>query len=145
MIPRMPELKSLKIEFDNMEIDTTTIPYKDKIREKQRLSKLATITAEKALRNATGAEKPARFKKQNNETESWSHNKQLKERRTIRREKKVKKREAQLRNAQKESEDLNRNQEEKLREWEELKEEERLEKKRRKGGKEVISESEGDD
>ncbi|KND03357.1 uncharacterized protein SPPG_02400 [Spizellomyces punctatus DAOM BR117] len=88
-LPKMPELKSLKIDFQPTVINIDSIKYKDKAREKQRQAKIAK---EKALAEGEAAKKDKKRKQKPKETVAWSQHKELKERRLERREKKEKKR-----------------------------------------------------
>ncbi|KAI8921288.1 P-loop containing nucleoside triphosphate hydrolase protein [Powellomyces hirtus] len=91
-LPKMPELKTRKVEFTPTDVDVNAIKYKDKAREKQRVAK-----AEKeAAARAKGIIPSANKKKPNmkDKDTSWSQHKELKERRLERREKRDKKRTA---------------------------------------------------
>jgi len=129
-LPRMPELKNRKIEYKGLDIDPETIKYKDKNREKQRQARLQK-EKEGKLNN-----KGKKGKKGKNE--AWSQKKQLKERRLERREKRERKRDAKTRNmimAMKKEEEIKKEAEKRKREmedeWNELREEAKLLKKRK--------------
>eukprot|EP00164_Ancoracysta_twista_P012085 GFYU01018859.1.p1 GENE.GFYU01018859.1~~GFYU01018859.1.p1 ORF type:complete len:704 (+),score=203.94 GFYU01018859.1:145-2256(+) len=51
-MPRMPELKGKRVEFDAVKVDVTKIPYLDKVREKGRLVRLAESQRLAALEEA---------------------------------------------------------------------------------------------
>jgi ATP-dependent RNA helicase DDX55/SPB4 len=90
-LPKMPELKQgfeTKLDFVAEEIDTDTIPFTDKLREKQRLIKLA---------EKKEAPKPV-FK---NKIESWSDKKDAKVKKVDRKLKKDRKKIAIMKKAQK--------------------------------------------
>ncbi|KAL3842558.1 hypothetical protein ACJMK2_020554 [Sinanodonta woodiana] len=75
-LPKMPELKGKTVEnFVPVPIDTDAIPFKDKIREKQRLVRL----------QGEGQDKELKLKRPH-KTEAWSQQKAKKERRKKRKE-----------------------------------------------------------
>ena len=75
-MPRMPELRGKTFpEFEETTIDTNTIRYQDKNREKQRRKLLAEL----ALRKEEEGSNPHRKKFQ--QTKSWSKQKNRKDRR----------------------------------------------------------------
>ena len=75
-MPRMPELRGKTFpEFEETTIDTNTIRYQDKAREKQRRKLLAEL----ALRKEEEGSNPPRKKFQ--QTKSWSKQKNRKDRR----------------------------------------------------------------
>ncbi|KAJ3289236.1 hypothetical protein HK104_007647 [Borealophlyctis nickersoniae] len=86
-LPKMPELKTVKVAYETSDVNPNTIKYKDKAREKQRQSKLASAAATSS--SSAKLKKPKRAKQ---EDTSWSHQKEAKERRAERREKREKKR-----------------------------------------------------
>ncbi|KAJ3049580.1 ATP-dependent RNA helicase ddx55, partial [Rhizophlyctis rosea] len=86
-LPKMPELKNIKIEYDVPKVNVNEIKYKDKLREKQRQAKIA-----KDLATPSSQKPDSNKKRKAKETVSWSQHKELKERRLERREKREKKR-----------------------------------------------------
>lgn len=130
-LPRMPELKNKNIEYKGLDIDPETIKYKDKNREKQRQIRLQKEKEEK-LNNKS------KKSKKGGKNEAWSQKKQLKERRLERREKRERKRDAKTRNmvlAMQKEEEMKREAEKRKREmaeeWDELREEAKLLKKKK--------------
>ncbi|XP_074641079.1 ATP-dependent RNA helicase DDX55-like isoform X2 [Tubulanus polymorphus] len=78
-LPKMPELKSKSFpDFEEAEIDTTKIPFRDKTREKARLKLLEDI-------KLNGPQKV----KRKMETVSWSKQKEKKDKRKARKAKKL--------------------------------------------------------
>ncbi|TPX30363.1 hypothetical protein SmJEL517_g06057 [Synchytrium microbalum] len=87
-LPKMPELAQKDTSnFKPAQIDLDSINYKDKLREKARLAKLAAKRA-----SAAAATPPVQFDVRN--SKPWSQQTARKEMRVERREKRVKKREA---------------------------------------------------
>ncbi|KAJ1337033.1 hypothetical protein BSLG_006793 [Batrachochytrium salamandrivorans] len=81
-MPKMPELKTIKVNFVPTKFDSDEVKYKDKLREKQRVTNLAVARASDRVEKKI-------FKKQ---TESWSQTKDIKEKRLDRKEKREKRR-----------------------------------------------------
>lgn len=70
-LPRMPELKALQnVDFDAIDVEPTSIPYKDKNREKQRLIKLEQTN------NKEPACREKRQKKRKAISDAWSKRKE---------------------------------------------------------------------
>ncbi|KAL1917601.1 uncharacterized protein VTP21DRAFT_3994 [Calcarisporiella thermophila] len=126
-LPKMPELKNLKVQFDEAAVDWDSYRYSDKAREKQRLKKMEEMRGQKeggAIRNV---------KKREGANKAWSKQAERKERRVERRIKKERKREyaeglkrkAEAEKGEPEDSDGD--------DWDELQREERLAKKARKG------------
>ncbi|KAL2175302.1 P-loop containing nucleoside triphosphate hydrolase protein [Thermothelomyces heterothallicus CBS 202.75] len=93
-LPKMPEVKGLDRSL-GLGIDTESIPFKDKAREKKRLAELEQWKKEKAEREAQRAngEDPGSLKRKKNE--AWSGKHEHEDAKAARREKKRRKREAQ--------------------------------------------------
>ncbi|KAJ3146683.1 ATP-dependent RNA helicase ddx55 [Geranomyces michiganensis] len=90
-LPKMPELKGQRdVAFIPSEVAVDSIKYKDKARERQRVSKLEK---EAAARAKGIVAKPRKPNMKDRDT-SWSQHKELKERRLERREKRETKRTA---------------------------------------------------
>ncbi len=94
-LPKMPELNSQAVsEYPAVKnIDVNKIAFKDKVREKARLNRLE----EKMANREEMKESIAKKRKVG---ESWSQQKELKEKRIVRREKRLKKKEAILKSQQ---------------------------------------------
>ena len=121
-LPRMPELKNLKLEYE--EVDVDDISYKDKVREKMRLE----TRGEKKFKVHVD-----KSRNHGNKTKAWSEKHEAKDRRVERREKRLKKKVAILQKG-KEVELKERKEEiEKMQEWDELKDEARNIKKLKRG------------
>ncbi|RUP46889.1 hypothetical protein BC936DRAFT_146413 [Jimgerdemannia flammicorona] len=151
-LPKMPELKDYKYEYEAKDVNFDTYKYADKVREKQRMKKLAEEKA-KRVKALDGA--PPTSAKQKKATHgAWSEKTEAKERKEERRAKKERKREF-LRNEKRKAEGKGGGEDEGDRdeedEWTELQREERLAKKvrtRRMGKEEFEREIEvgsGDD
>ncbi len=91
-LPKMPEVKGIDRSL-GLGIDTESIPFKDKVREKKRLAELEKWKKEKAARDASRANGEALSLKRKN-TEAWSGKLDQEDTKVARREKKRKKREA---------------------------------------------------
>ncbi|KAL2155504.1 hypothetical protein VTH82DRAFT_246 [Thermothelomyces myriococcoides] len=94
-LPKMPEVKGIDRSL-GLGIDTESIPFKDKAREKKRLAELEQWKKEKAereARRANGEEDPSSLKRKKNE--AWSEKHEHEDAKAARREKKRRKREAQ--------------------------------------------------
>lgn len=94
-LPKMPEVRGIDRSL-GLGIDTESIPFKDKVREKKRLAELEKWKKEKAARDASRANAngdAASLKRKN--TEAWSGKLDQEDTKVARREKKRKKREAQ--------------------------------------------------
>ena len=91
-LPKMPEVKGIDRSL-GLGIDTESIPFKDKVREKKRLAELEKWKKEKAARDASRANGEASSLKRKN-TEAWSGKLDQEDTKVARREKKRKKREA---------------------------------------------------
>ncbi|OLY82161.1 ATP-dependent rRNA helicase SPB4 [Smittium mucronatum] len=90
-LPRMPELQNINSEnFKKFDFDYEKIPYSDKIREKQRLAKIAQHKSENSAEGDSNKERKNKKRK----PESWSNKIDSKEKKQIRLEKKIKKRDA---------------------------------------------------
>ncbi|KAK3314659.1 P-loop containing nucleoside triphosphate hydrolase protein [Apodospora peruviana] len=91
-LPKMPELKGLEIDRSlGLGIDTESIPFRDKDREKKRQEELEKWKAEKATRIAAG---DAAVEKKRKNNEAWSGKIEHEDAKAARREKKRRKREA---------------------------------------------------
>ncbi|KAJ3027174.1 ATP-dependent RNA helicase ddx55 [Rhizophlyctis rosea] len=86
-LPKMPELKTIKVDFQAPSINVNEIPYKDKAREKQRQAKLAKEAAQ-----PDGKKSLYKKRRVAKDTVAWSQHKEAKEKRLERREKREKKR-----------------------------------------------------
>ncbi|KNE71764.1 hypothetical protein AMAG_16068 [Allomyces macrogynus ATCC 38327] len=101
-VPNMPEIKRNPEVVEQLAqyeaalaIDASTIAYKDKVREKARLDRIAKKAEEAALAAATAAaDKKKRDKKKRSLAEAWSEQKEKKQKRLERREKKDKRKAA---------------------------------------------------
>ncbi|KNE59716.1 hypothetical protein, variant [Allomyces macrogynus ATCC 38327] len=101
-VPNMPEIKRNSEVVDQLAqyeaalaIDASKIAYKDKIREKARLDRIAKKAEEAALAALTAAaDKKKRDKKKRSLAEAWSEQKEKKQKRLERREKKDKRKAA---------------------------------------------------
>ncbi|KAF1318956.1 Dead/deah box RNA helicase, partial [Globisporangium splendens] len=116
-LPKINELRNVRINFQNEEIKTKDIKYKDKVREKERQKKLAEIEAEKEKQEKLDAD--AREKKRKRAEELNNDNDDLvggKEKHGPRRREKKKGLHQQI-----------------VEEWDELAEEEKLYKKLKRG------------
>ncbi len=91
-LPKMPEVKGIDRSL-GLGIDTESIPFKDKVREKKRLAELEKWKAEKAVRDASRANGDNSLKRKSND--AWSGKLDQEDVKVARREKKRKKREAQ--------------------------------------------------
>ena len=132
-LPKMPELKNMKVNgFEQLKMDYALIPFKDKVREKARLSKRAE---EKKLDEQKKLELKILKRKENS---AWSDKKDQKEKRGERKLKRLKKKEAIL----KKQVDDQLAQKGKQEEWLELQEEARVMKK---GNKKRGNQEEEDD
>jgi len=136
----MPEIKK-SLEFDNVDMDYSVIPFKDSIREKARLEKLKKLAALKAQNLQK------KFKK---ESVAWSVQKDTKQKKIDRKEKKVRKKEAIL-NAKQEANMNGQAAEKKGKrqvvdedEWKELQDDARKAKKAKKNKNAVFSSDEDD-
>ncbi|PVV05336.1 hypothetical protein BB560_000141 [Smittium megazygosporum] len=90
----MPELRDLKEQtFVNYEVNLDKIPFTEKKREKIRIQKLKE---KKAKRKATSEQLTdiSKQKSSKRKLESWSHQAEIKEKRTARKEKRARKKEA---------------------------------------------------
>ena len=128
----MPEIKNKNIEFQGRDIKLSSIAFKDKIREKQRLIKLEKIAQMKLLNLNT--------KKHKKETIAWSDQKDTKQKKLDRKEKKVRKKEAILKAKEAgtfvaKSSNVGKRVMVDMSEWEELQADARKAKKSRKTGK----------
>ncbi|CAG8500563.1 6557_t:CDS:10 [Ambispora leptoticha] len=137
-MPKMPELKDRKIEFEEIKINMDEYKFLDKAREKKRLKKLAE-SREKTI--TTGTNDGKRNRKNNM---PWSEKQMAKERKIKRKLKKERKREYLKKQKMDEVKSGNNNssgqidnsEDDELEmeaEWEELQREERLAKKVRRG------------
>jgi ATP-dependent RNA helicase DDX55/SPB4 len=95
-LPKMPEVRGLDRSL-GLGIDTESIPFRDKAREKKRLEELARWKAEKAERQAAAAEAngQAEGSLKRKKNEAWSGKHEQEDLKVARREKKRRKREAQ--------------------------------------------------
>ena len=91
-LPKMPEVKGIDRSL-GLGIDTESIPFRDKVREKKRLAELEKWKAEKAARDASRANGDNSLKRKSND--AWSGKLDQEDVKVARREKKRKKREAQ--------------------------------------------------
>ncbi|OMJ27484.1 hypothetical protein AYI69_g3080 [Smittium culicis] len=86
----MPELQKANPDsFKNFDFDYDKIPYTDKLREKQRLAKLLILKEKNSAENSNKDKKSKKRK-----VESWSNKAEQKEKKQVRLEKKIKKRDA---------------------------------------------------
>ncbi|KAL2157769.1 hypothetical protein VTH06DRAFT_5037 [Thermothelomyces fergusii] len=93
-LPKMPEVKGLDRSL-GLGIDTESIPFRDRAREKKRLAELEQWKKEKAEREAqrAGGDDPGSLKRKKNE--AWSGKHEHEDAKAARREKKRRKREAE--------------------------------------------------
>ncbi|KAK4237656.1 hypothetical protein C8A03DRAFT_44492 [Achaetomium macrosporum] len=95
-LPKMPEVKGLDRSL-GLGIDTESIPFRDKVRERKRLAELERWKKEKAERDAEraagGYSNGVSLKRKKNE--AWSGKHEAEDLKAARREKKRRKREAQ--------------------------------------------------
>ncbi|KAJ4306724.1 ATP-dependent rRNA helicase spb4 [Collariella sp. IMI 366227] len=95
-LPKMPEVKGIDRSL-GLGIDTESIPFKDKVREKKRLAELEHWKKEKAARMAAraenGGEGESSLKRKKNE--AWSGKLEQEDVKVARREKKRRRREAE--------------------------------------------------
>ncbi|RIB07190.1 P-loop containing nucleoside triphosphate hydrolase protein [Gigaspora rosea] len=139
-LPKMPELKDIKIEFEDASVNMDGYKYANKAREQKRLSKLESDNAKLNIQQTSRQKKV--FKG------PWSEKLAAKQRRTERRIKRSKKREYLKKRKAEEingsSDDINKSKDIGVcfeDEWEELQKEERLAKKLKKG---IINQEEFD-
>ncbi|KAJ3189358.1 hypothetical protein HDU85_002987 [Gaertneriomyces sp. JEL0708] len=83
-LPKMPELKNIKIAYPAVQMEYSTIPYKDKAREKQRREKMKKDAEEREK----AKEKDLKRRKK---PVAWSDKKEAKEKRLERKEKRGRK------------------------------------------------------
>jgi ATP-dependent RNA helicase DDX55/SPB4 len=92
-LPKMPEVKGLDRSL-GLGIDTESIPFKDKVREKKRLAELEKWKKEKAARDAERANGNDQGSLKRKKNEAWSGKHEQEDLKVARREKKRRKREA---------------------------------------------------
>ncbi|CAG8534292.1 11972_t:CDS:2 [Dentiscutata erythropus] len=131
-LPKMPELKDIKIEFEEASVNMDEYRYANKAREQKRLSKLESDKSKLNIQQASHQKKVLKG--------PWSEKIAAKQRRVERRIKRSKKREYLKKRKAEEingsSDTINKNKGVEIYsedEWEELQKEERLAKKLKKG------------
>jgi ATP-dependent RNA helicase DDX55/SPB4 len=92
-LPKMPEVRRLDRSL-GLGIDTESIPFKDKVREKKRLAELEKWKKEKAARDAERANGNDQGSLKRKKNEAWSGKHEQEDLKVARREKKRRKREA---------------------------------------------------
>ena len=88
-LPRMPELRDADVSgFVAMDVDTKTIRYTDKVREKARIERLERETAAKELKE-TEENNNKQDKQHTKASDSWSKQKEQKQKKNHRKENKA--------------------------------------------------------